>query len=176
MKYPDFFSTLPSIILYDPLSEFLGTFENGIVEFNYLDVVKNSGHSCPTVAGAYLMSLYALNALYKDETPVRGNIQISFREDESSGVTGVFANVMSHITGAADSSGFKGINGKFKRADLINFNASINAIVKFTRLDTNESVEVSYDPSSITQDPKYKLWQEKVEKIFEQSDKVISVI
>jgi len=45
MNYPEFFNTIETIKLKDPLSNLLGTFENGLVEFSYLDVVKNAGHS-----------------------------------------------------------------------------------------------------------------------------------
>ena len=65
MYFPLFFEKLPTIRLQDDLSNFLGTFEDGIVEFSYLDVVKAAGHSCPTVAGAYLLSLFGLKELYK---------------------------------------------------------------------------------------------------------------
>ena len=54
------------------LASFLGAFEDGIIEYSYLDVVKSAGHSCPTVLGAYLMTLKGLEALYKDEIPKRG--------------------------------------------------------------------------------------------------------
>jgi len=71
VQYPLFFECVESIILKDPLSDVLGAFEEGIVEFTYLDVVKSAGHSCPTVAGAYLMTWKALEALYPDSVPVR---------------------------------------------------------------------------------------------------------
>ena len=57
MQYPNLFNEIETIKLQDDLSDFLGTFENGMVEFSYLDIVKSAGHSCPTVAGAYIMTL-----------------------------------------------------------------------------------------------------------------------
>jgi len=54
MQYPQFFKTIETIKLRDKLSDFFGTFENGLVEFSYLDVVKATGHSCPTVAGEHI--------------------------------------------------------------------------------------------------------------------------
>ena len=67
MKYPEFFERVESITLKDPLAEFLGAFEEGIISFSYLDAVKSAGHSCPTIAGAYLMAREGLKALYKDD-------------------------------------------------------------------------------------------------------------
>jgi hypothetical protein len=196
MKFPTFFNTTPTVVLRDPLSNLLGTFEDGIVEFTYLDVVKSAGHSCPTVSGAYLMTLKALEALYPNEIPVRGEIEVYIKNDIKEGVTGVISNVITQITGATDISGFKGLNGKFARNNLMHFNSDIDSELKFTRVDTQKSVEVSYNPSSVKGDPKQqelmmkimqgvatkeesilfgKLWQERVENIFKKADEVITI-
>ena len=197
MNYPNFFNTIETIKLQDPLSNLLGTFENGIIEFSYLDVVKNAGHSCPTVAGAYLLALEGIKALYENETAIRGEIYICFKEDAKDGVAGVIANVLSHITGATETLGFKGLNGNFVRHDLMKFNDSIKSSIKLQRLDTGKTVELVYNPSSIAQAPKVgtlmqkimqnqateedkklfgNLWQERVENIFKNIPKVISVV
>jgi len=196
MNYPTFFDEIENIILKDELSDFLGTFEGGIVEFSYLDIVKSAGHSCPTVSGAYLMVMEGLKALYKDEIPKRGEIFVSFSEDCADGVAGVIANVFTQITGATEQFGFKGIGGNFVRHDLMKFNDTISSSVKLQRLDTGKSIEVTYNPSLIntnslqsqlmekilkktaTQDDKIlfgKIWQEKVEQIFKNKDKVITI-
>ncbi len=196
MKYPNFFDNTPTIKLQDPLSDFLGTFEDGIVEFSYLDIVKSAGHSCPTVSGAYISTLKALEALYQNETPIRGNIYVRFKSDPLEGVAGVIANVVTQITGATEHSGFKGLNGKFARNNLMEFGADIPAQMEFKRLDTGKSVTVNYDPSSIGGNPKMQelmgklmqgvasseekkefgeLWQERVKAIFDNIDKVVTV-
>ena len=196
MNYPSFFNTIETIKLQDDLASFLGTFENGLVEFSYLDIVKSAGHSCPTVAGAYIMALEGLKALYKDEVPKRGEIFVSFSEDASKGVAGVIANVITQITGATTTSGFKGIGGNFVRHSLMEFDANISSNVQFQRLDSGAKVKVIYDPSSIQGDPLQqtlmqkimhglandedkkefgKLWQKRVENIFQNIDKVITI-
>ncbi len=154
MKYPTFFEKIETIKLQDDLSNFLGTFENGYVEFTYLDIVKSAGHSCPTVLGAYLMALEGLKVLYKNEIAKRGEIMVEFAQNENEGVTGVIANVITNITGATVNLGFKGIAGNFDRRNLMQFDASIKSNVKFTRKDCDDSVDVFYDPSSIPADPK----------------------
>ena len=75
MSYPAFFADARKITLYDPLAEFLGAAAQGLIEYSYGDVVKLAGHSCPTVAGAYLMTLKGLGALYGNDTPERGAIR-----------------------------------------------------------------------------------------------------
>ncbi len=197
MRYPKFFDEIETIKLKDELSAILGSVENGKVEFSYLDIVKSAGHSCPTVAGAYLMTQVALKELYKNETPKRGEIFVSFKEDSKDGVAGVIANVISQITGATETLGFKGLNGRFTRYGLMKFNDKITTNVKFTRVDTKESVEIIYNPTLIEPDKKIqeimqklmqnkatndekiefgKLWQDRVEKIFNNKNRVIKIL
>lgn len=42
MVYQQYINSVPKITLKNPLSEFLGMFDNGIVAFSYFDVVKNA--------------------------------------------------------------------------------------------------------------------------------------
>jgi formylmethanofuran dehydrogenase subunit E len=196
MSYPKFFDAIESIQVSDPLSKALGAFDDGMYAFCYLDVVKSAGHSCPTVAGAYLMTLEALKFLYPHERAVRGNIKVAFEEDAKEGVAGVIANVISQITGATEQSGFKGLQGKFARHSLMEFNMPINASARFTRTDTGKGVDVFYNPSSIVPNPDMQvimqkmqkgqanadelqkfgvLWQERVQRIFENREKVIRI-
>lgn len=196
MKYPKFYDSIESIEVQDYLSSALGAFEGGKYTFNYIDSVKLAGHSCPTVAGAYIMAMVGLKALYKDEIAVRGNIKVSFSEGVEEGLTGVISNVISQITGATDKSGFKGLSGKFARHSLMNFNEDIESSVRFTRVDTAKQVDVIYNPSSILPNPKMNtlmqkiskgeanseevkefgmLWQDRVQRIFENLEEVVRV-
>ena len=198
MTYPKFFDNIETIKLQDDLSDFLGAFEEGILEFTYLDVVKTAGHSCPTVLGAYLMTKEALKALYKDEIPKRGEIKVEFKERSTEGVAGVIASVITNITGACKDTGFKGIAGKHDRNYLLKFESDIGtASARFTRVDTNESINVVYDPSSFpaettmrelmqkslqgvatTEEKKdfAKLSQNRVETIANNVEKVIKIL
>ena len=121
MKYPAFYDQIETIIVADPLALFLGAFEGGVIEYNYLDVARLAGHSCPTVAGAYLMVSHGLKALYGDELPVRGEIEVAMLQNRHEGVCGVIANVFSYITGATEDSGFHGLAGQFDRRQLLSF-------------------------------------------------------
>ena len=200
MQYPNFYTEIKPIELYDSLSEFLGAFEAGKLEITYLDCVKLAGHSCPTVAGAYLMASKGLNALYTDTLPSRGSIKVEMHASETEGVTGVICNVISFIVGASGAGGFKGIQGNFSRDNLIAYNIPMKGEVKLTRLDTEKSVTLSYDPSIVMPDPKMQplmgkalqnlatkteketfgeLWQKRVEEILLRTDlhdKMITVI
>lgn len=130
------------IAMRDPLAEFLGAAEGGRLEYSYADAVKLTGHSCPTVAGAYAVTRDALAALYPGELPERGAIRVELRERLEDGVAGVVASVVGLITGAAAEGGFKGLAGRFARRGLLQFGAPIGAELRFTRLDTGASVEV----------------------------------
>ena len=197
MTYPQFFNNIPTIKLQDDLASLLGAFEDGLIEYSYLDSVKSAGHSCPTVLGAYLMTLEGLKALYENEIPSRGNILIEFKESQTTGVAGVIGSVMTNITGSTTTNGFKGLAGKYDRNHLMNFEKDINgASVRFTRVDTQQSVDVFYDASiikahedmnflmqksvqgSATNEEKLefcKLWQQRVEDISNSVNKVIRV-
>ena len=191
MKYPAFFDKVQSIQLQDPLSNFLGAFEEGKMEISYIECVKLAGHSCPTVAGAYLMALKGLEALYGDQLPQRGSVHVSMKEGEADGVTGVICNVISFIAGANGIGGFKGLNGNMARNNLVSYNVPMNGEVKLTRVDTDESVTLSYNPSMIPADPMMqplmgkamkglasddekkefgRLWQARVENILLSTD------
>ncbi|MEN4046401.1 FmdE family protein [Sulfurimonas sp. NWX367] len=196
MNYPQFFDAVQSIPLKDPLAQVLGAFENGEYEITYLEVVKAAGHSCPTVAGAYIMASEALKALYPNQRAVRGTIKVEFKESVEEGVAGVIGNVVSHITGGTEKSGFKGLNGQFARHSLMFFNANIDASARFTRADTGKSVDVNYNPSTVPASPNMmplmqkltsgaaspeeikhfgELWQERVKRIFENLEEVVEV-
>jgi|TARA_R110002050_G_scaffold289884_1_gene443067 formylmethanofuran dehydrogenase subunit E len=197
MNYPEFFDKIPKIKLKDNLSSFLGAFTDGEVVFSYKDIVKSAGHSCPTVLGAYLMTYKALEELYVNESPIRGEIKIEFSSKQSDGVTGVISTVMSNITGATYDTGFKGLAGNFDRRHLMFFEKDISSNARFTRLDTKNSVDVFYDASSINMSEELqslmqkclskkaneeeikefgKLWQKRVEEISNKIDEVISVV
>lgn len=162
MKYPEYYSEVKKISLYDPLSEFLGSFDEGYITFDYLHVVQSAGHSCPTVAGAYLMTYKALEALYGNEIPVRGNIKVEFKESEVDGVAGVIGNVISIITGATKVTGFKGIAGKFVRHSLMEFDSQISSSARFTRLDNMKSVDVFYNASAVSGNSKMQVLMQKL--------------
>jgi hypothetical protein len=141
-RFPEFFAQAPSIVMRDPLAAFLGTAGSGTLEYSYLDAVKLTGHSCPTVAGAYLATVRALSSLYPGKAPERGAIRVELRGRMEEGVTGVVASVAGLITGAAGEGGFKGIAGRFERRGLLVFGAPIGADLRFTRLDSGRAVEV----------------------------------
>jgi formylmethanofuran dehydrogenase subunit E len=143
MNYPAFYDRAPRITMRDPLAALLGAAEDGLLEYSYIDAVRLAGHSCPTVAGAYLMARTALRALYPDEPAGRGDIAVRMPATEDEGVTGVIAQVLTLITGAAAANGFHGIGGRFARQSLLTFSASSGAsAVQFSRRDNGAAVAV----------------------------------
>lgn len=153
MSFPDFFDQVPRITVRDPLAELLGSCPGGLLSYGYADAVKLAGHSCPTVASAYWLGVRALKALYGDEVPVRGHIQVSLREPLEAGTTGVVASVLGLLTGAASGGGFAGLAGQFVRRGLLQFNAGIESELRFTRVDTGQAVLAQGHPHSVPGDP-----------------------
>jgi formylmethanofuran dehydrogenase subunit E len=149
MNTPAFFDAVARITLHDPLAELLGAADRGRIEYAYIDAVKLAGHSCPTVAGAYLMTLKALGRLYPEGTPERGGVRVEFSAPQADGVTGVIAAVAGLLTGAAGEGGFKGLAGRYSRRNLLLFAAGNAAEASFTRLDTGARVAVTYHPEVV---------------------------
>lgn len=149
MKTPAFFDAVPAILVADPLAETLGAADGGLIEYRYVDAVKLAGHSCPTVAGAWLMTRAALARLYPGQTPRRGEIRVELRQGVDEGVAGVIASVVGLVTGAAGEGGFKGLAGRFARQGLLRFGVPMRGEIRFTRLDTGRSVELSHRPQGV---------------------------
>jgi formylmethanofuran dehydrogenase subunit E len=141
--FPDFFAAAPRVTVHDPLSAFLGAAQDGVVEYSYTDVVKLAGHSCPTVASAFLMARAALAALYPDELPERGGVRVELPDPAAEGVSGVIGSVIGMLTGAAGEGGFHGIGRQFDRRDLLAYGAGAPGQVRISRIDNGAAVRVS---------------------------------
>ena len=195
MNYLAFFDDIEVIRLEDELTKFLGVNEDGVIEMSYADVVKSAGHSCATVAGAYLSALYGLKALFEGEMIQRGKIKVEIKKSPTDDNAGVVGCVLSNITGATTNYGFGGIpTGKFNRRELLFYEVDIEEDIRFTRVDNGKSIGINYKPqkvvnpmailkSAIGKDAKPediesfpKRFQEMVKTVFDNSDKVIEVI
>ena len=152
MITPEFFNDVTPIRILDPLAKVLGAASDGLIDYTYSDVVKLAGHSCPTVAGAFLMVQEGLNVLYRGETPVRGEIKVLMKGKLGDGVVGVIANVASMITGATDIGGFHGLAGKFDRRGLLSYETDIEGEMALERIDTGMRAVLTYNPSCVVID------------------------
>lgn len=158
MSNPSFFNSVPVITMYDPLAEVLGAASEGILVYSYADAVKLAGHSCPTIAGVYLMMRKGLSLLYPDTLPLRGGIRVSMQGNAGEGVVGVMANVASLITGSTEISGFHGLGGKYDRRGLLTYEADIKGDMALERIDTGTSIHLSYNPKIVVGDPMMQEW------------------
>ncbi len=153
--FTDFLKEVKPIKFREPLAETLGAInkKGGVLEYTFIDVVKMAGHACPTVAGAYLSCQKALEELYPDGIPVRGEISVTVYGVPDEGVYGVMAQVFSFLTGAAPATGFRGLGHKFKRKDLLKFSSGEidpqAMCFEFRRLDNGKAVLVKFYPQQI---------------------------
>jgi len=190
--HPEFFKTLPEITLHDPLAMLLGAAKEGMLTYTYADAVKLAGHSCPTVAGAFLMARFGLDTLFPGQNKERGSIAVTLRGARHEGVNGVIGSVIGMITGAAAEEGFKGIGALHARASLLTFDPDQKEPVRMRRIDTGEGVALTYDPGqakTVPIDVQLKsdalggdadammrfglLWQEQVRCIFEAASECV---
>jgi hypothetical protein len=190
-------SVAPVLELGDPLAEALGGLAHGATfRYTFADAVKLCGHSCPTVAGAWLMAARALAALYPGATPERGQIEVTVGGERDDGSSGPIALVLGLVTGAAPDTGFGGLMGKWRRKDLLHFEPGLAGRVRFRRVDTGVTVETAYDPGHVPPDPDLpglltatltgqaspddrrrlaELWQSRVAAILSDPARVVTV-
>lgn len=164
MGFPNFFDEAPTITLHDPLAAFLGVSKSGIITYNYADAVKLAGHSCPTVAGAYLMMRSGLARLYGDELPERGGMEVYLREPRKQGATGVIAAIATLLSGAAPETGFGGIgiHRRFARRDLLHFDAPIEGLLGLRRCGSGRGVVLDLDTARVPAAPEMQMLFPKV--------------
>lgn len=138
----------------DPLAEFLSSAKGGVMTYRYIDAVRLAGHSCPAVAGAWLMMVQGLAWLYDEDVPERGAIEVHMRDGRDEGTTGVMASIATLVTGAGEGTGFMGIgaNHRFSRKGLLTFDAVIDGRIGLRRRDTGQGVIIDINTASVPHD------------------------
>lgn len=170
-----------SIEVHDSLAEHFGG-PGEVVRFSIsvFDAARLSGHLCPSVVGAFLVTRAAVRALFPDtHVCERGLLAIDIPGAETEGANGQIGNVMSYITGAWPTSGFSGLRGRFVRRNLLHYNSKKVAFgqYRFERLDSGKAVEISYHPGEAhmpePESSNYaQAWQERVRAILDSPDVV----
>ncbi|MBX3144475.1 MAG: hypothetical protein KF813_12000 [Trueperaceae bacterium] len=155
MNLPLFHDKVPSIVMEEPLARTLGVVANGLIEYRYDDAVRVAGHSCPTVAGTWLLLWRGLHALWPDQHPVRSGMTVHFPDPVEEGVTGVMASIATLVTGAAGAGGFKGLRGHWSRRDLLSFSdpCAEGATFALKRLDDGTGVRLTLNARAVPGDP-----------------------
>ncbi|WP_458189648.1 hypothetical protein [Haladaptatus sp. NG-WS-4] len=141
------------IRIRDPVAEALTVLEPGEpFVISYADVVKEAGHSCPTASGAFRIIQLGLAALYPDEYPVRGDVEVTTGGPKSDATYGVMSRIISYVTGAAEEDGFGGLTGGYgDRKHHLHFQNADEAEPTFTfeRTDTDDVVQVTYHVGNV---------------------------
>lgn len=143
--------TADPIEVRDPLAEVLGTVPDGEpLTVTFAEVAKAAGHVCPAVSGAYRGTQLALAELYPDAYPVRSEIEVVVGATRDEPGFGPMANVVRHVTGAGDDTGFAGFNGYGGRDGLLRFEPlpGDGRTFEFARVDRDHTVRVTFDPSA----------------------------
>ena len=157
MQLPTFYAKAPVVQTFDPLAQLLGAATDGRLDYSYADVVRLAGHSCPTVAGAFLMGRAAMQALYPDGPAERGQIEVSMPAPVHHGTTGVEAQVLTLLTGAAAENGFHGLAGRYVRDGLLSFAGRHESdAITFRRRDNGAAVSIQLDTSPVPSDPRQR--------------------
>jgi len=145
------FPESPELRFYDPLAELLGV-GDGVLYYRFDDVVKLSGHACPTVAGAFVLVKRACEQLYGEGVPQRGDLRITLPGPVDAGVNGPISQVFTFLTGAAAENGFHGLAGRHARNGLLHF-ADGGEGHLFERISSGCRVRLAYDPTAMPEPP-----------------------
>lgn len=123
--FPEYYKDIEPIVVKDTMLQYFGTTPNGVISYGLEDAAKASGHVCPAVTGAFLMTRAGIQALaqhYRDhpnsdnvtsydkqnDVIYRGGVKITMGGKENSGSgANAMGDVMSYITGARGADGFK---------------------------------------------------------------------
>jgi formylmethanofuran dehydrogenase subunit E len=148
--WPGFYSQAPEIRIIDPMAVVAGSMPEGanIITIKLTDLAVYSGHICPSMAAGYMLTKKAMNALYPNSIPQRGQIRVSAMAPTD------LMDVASYITGARAFYGRDEINAY----DLV-VDPSLKPkqrgqyVMVFQRKDTGKTVKAVYD--------KFKLIPEK---------------
>lgn len=149
-----FFAQVEPVTMLDPLAVALGAVAEGEpIHYTYTDCVKVAGHACASVSSAYMMTKVALKELYGSATPVRGEIAVRLAGARDEGAIGPIGQVIQFLTGAATETGFKGLGGRYVRANKFKYDEKLKdevpgpLVAEYTRLDTGAKVVVIANPS-----------------------------
>ena len=104
--WPEFYDQAPVIQIIDPMAKLVGSMPEGknMLTIKLTDVALYSGHVCAGIASGYMLTKIALDALYPDSTPVRGQIRVAAMAAKDP------FDVASYITGARAFYGRDEIN------------------------------------------------------------------
>lgn len=169
----------------EPFAEFLkATSTEFDFELSLLDVVRFAGHACPSMIGAFIISKKATEELFENQIVIRGDVQVSTSSSVNSGATGPICNVFSMIFGAWEKSGFGGLNGNFKRRDLLKFSdvEVPSGAFRFKNIRTSKVIDIYYSPAQAIKDEKaieaeFPMdWRIKIKKILKNADNCLKVV
>lgn len=140
--WPVFYHQAPLIKIIDPMAVVVGSMPEGsnMITINLTDVAIYSGHICPAMASGYILAKKALDRLYPDSIPERGQIRVAAMAASD------LLDVASYITGARAFYGRDEINAH----DLV-VDPSLKPkqpgryVMVFQRKDTGKTVKAVFD-------------------------------
>jgi hypothetical protein len=139
------------IVLVDPLAALLGAVDGGRLNIATW-MLSLAGHSCPTVACAWLMTGTALARLYPDGLLERGNAQRRTAQAADLGVTGS-SPASPAWSQAPQPKAASGLAGRHGRRNLLRFGVPMQGEIRYTRLDNGQTVELIHQPQAVPRPP-----------------------
>lgn len=154
-----FYQEAPTIQIVDPLAKMVGCVEDedNTLTIHLTDVALYTGHVCPGVASGYVITCRALEKLYPNSVPVRGQIRVVATAPND------MLDVAAYITGARAFYGRDEINGRDLAVDPTLGPAERGKFtIVFQRKDTGKAVKVAFDKSKLMVPGQFKPFHKKV--------------
>ncbi len=140
--WPDFYNKAPTIKIKDPMALLVGSLpeEQNILTIHLTDVALYTGHVCPGIVSGYILTRLALQALYPEGIPERGQIRVAAMEPSD------LMDVASYITGARSFYGRDEINAEDLAIDKSLYPGQPGVYVMvFQRKDNGKAVKAIFN-------------------------------
>lgn len=160
-NWPAYYAEAGTITISDPLASLVGSLPYGKahIEISLADVAKYTGHVCPGVYSGFVMTRKALQKLYPDSVPQRGQVKITgnFGHD--------LLDVAAYITGARANYGRGEINQGDLTLDKSLGKDHANKVIIFGRKDTEQRVQAVFHSNALLSPSKRATMKKKMMKV-----------
>jgi len=138
------FEEVGVIEITDPMMVIVGAAAEGenTLELSLVDVAKYSGHVCGGIASGYVITKTALEKLYPEATPVRGQITVTASAPND------LLDVASYITGARAFYGRAEVSRDDLKVDPALAGPG-EVVIVFRRKDTGRAVKVVWSKKKL---------------------------
>jgi len=162
--WPDFYNQAPTIKIKDPMAVLVGSLpeDQNTLIIHLTDIALYSGHVCPGIASGYMLTRKALQALYPEGVPERGQIRVAAMGPSD------LMDVASYITGARSFYGRDEINAYDLVVDTnLKPQQAGTYVIVFQRKDNGQAVKAVFNKFKLMAPGKVKNMKNFFKRVLE---------